>query len=72
MAPTVLEAAGIEEPTIVNGVLQSPYEGTSMQYSVSDAAAPERHETQYFEVFGNRGIYHNGWSAVTKQCARGR
>ena len=64
--PTVLEAAGIPEPTMVNGVLQSPYEGTSMLYSFNDAEAPERHETQYFEMFCNRGIYHKGWSAVTK------
>jgi arylsulfatase len=66
LAPTVLEAAGIPEPTIVNGVQQSPYEGTSMLYSFNDAKAPERHETQYFEMFCNRGIYHRGWSAVTK------
>ena len=66
LAPTVLEAAGIPEPTMVNGVLQSPYEGTSMLYSFNNAAAPERHETQYFEMFCNRGIYHKGWSAVTK------
>ena len=66
VAPTVLEAAGIPEPTMVNGVLQSPYEGTSMVYSFNDAEAPERHETQYFEMFCNRGIYHKGWSAVTK------
>ena len=66
LAPTVLEAAGLPQPTIVNGVLQSPYEGTSMLYSFNDAEAPERHETQYFEMFCNRGIYHKGWSAVTK------
>ena len=46
--------------------MQSPYEGTSMLYSFNDADAPERHETQYFEMFCNRGIYHKGWSAVTK------
>ncbi|MET0898460.1 MAG: arylsulfatase [Mycobacterium sp.] len=66
VAPTVLEAAGIPAPTLVNGVLQSPYEGTSMVYSFNDAEAPERHQTQYFEMFCNRGIYHKGWSAVTK------
>ena len=66
LAPTVLEAAGIPEPTMVNGVQQSPYEGTSMLYSFNDAKAAERHETQYFEMFCNRGIYHKGWSAVTK------
>ena len=66
LAPTVLEAAGLPEPTIVNGVQQSPYEGTSMLYSFNDAKAAERHETQYFEMFCNRGVYHKGWSAVTK------
>jgi arylsulfatase len=66
LAPTVLEAAGIPEPAMVNGVLQSPYEGTSMLYSFNDAKAPERHDLQYFEMFCNRGIYHKGWSAVTK------
>ena len=66
VAPTVLEVAGIPEPTIVNGVLQSPYEGTSMAYSFNDASAPELHEIQYFEMFGNRGIYYKGWSAITK------
>ncbi|WP_435738417.1 arylsulfatase [Cellulosimicrobium sp. PMB13] len=66
VAPTVLEAAGIPEPTMVNGVLQSPMEGTSMLYAFEDADSPERHDLQYFEMFGNRGIYHKGWSAVTK------
>ncbi len=66
IAPTVLEAAGIPEPTFVNGVQQSPIEGTSMLYTLDDATAPERHDVQYFEMFGNRGIYYKGWSAVTK------
>ena len=66
VAPTVLEVAGIPEPTFVNGVMQSPYEGTSMAYSFGDANAPEQHDVQYFEMFGNRGIYYKGWSAVTK------
>jgi arylsulfatase A-like enzyme len=66
VAPTVLEMAGIPEPTMVNGVLQSPYEGTSMVYSFNDANAAERHDVQYFEMFGNRGIYYKGWSAITK------
>ncbi|HEX5848939.1 MAG TPA: arylsulfatase [Rubrobacter sp.] len=65
-APTVLEAAGIPEPTMVNGIIQSPYEGTSMLYSFDAPEAPERHDLQYFEMFGNRGIYFKGWSAVTK------
>jgi arylsulfatase len=66
VAPTVLEAAGIPEPVMVNGVMQSPIEGTSMLYSFGEAGAAERHELQYFEMFGNRGIYFKGWSAVTK------
>jgi arylsulfatase A-like enzyme len=66
IAPTILEAAGLPEPTFVNGVMQSPMEGISMLYSFNDAKAPERHDLQYFEMFGNRGIYYKGWSAVTK------
>jgi arylsulfatase len=66
VAPTVLEATGIPEPISVNGVLQSPMEGTSMLYSFNEGGAAERHDLQYFEMFGNRGIYHRGWSAVTK------
>ena len=66
IAPTILEAAGLPEPTVVNGVLQSPMEGTSMLYTFRDGTADERHALQYFEMFGNRGIYHQGWSAVTK------
>jgi arylsulfatase A-like enzyme len=66
IAPTILEAAGLSEPTFVNGVMQSPMEGISMLYSFNDAKAPERHDLQYFEMFGNRGIYYKGWSAVTK------
>ena len=66
LAPTILEAAGLPEPTMVNGVQQSPMEGTSMLYTFKEAEAPERHDLQYFEMFGNRGIYHRGWSAVTK------
>ena len=66
VAPTVLEVAGLPHPTFVNGVQQKPIEGVSMAYSFDDAIAAERHETQYFEMFGNRGIYHKGWTAVTK------
>ncbi|HQY53015.1 MAG TPA: arylsulfatase [Ignavibacteria bacterium] len=65
-APTILEAAGIPEPISVDGVQQHPYEGVSMLYSFNDGSAPEQHETQYFEMFGNRGIYHKGWTAVTR------
>jgi arylsulfatase len=66
VAPTILEAAGLPEPVSVNGVQQRPIEGVSMLYSFDDASAAERHETQYFEMFGHRGIYHKGWTAVTK------
>ena len=66
VAPTILEAAGLPEPISVNGVQQQPMEGVSMLYSFNDAKAAERHETQYFEMFGNRGIYHKGWTAVTR------
>jgi len=66
VAPTILEAAGIPEPLTVNGVQQTPLEGVSMLYSFDDAEAADRHETQYFEMFGNRGIYHKGWTAVTR------
>ena len=66
IAPTVLEAAGIPAPTIVNGIQQAPYEGASMLYAFNDAKAAERRETQYFEMFCNRGIYHKGWTAVTR------
>ena len=66
VAPTILEAAGLPEPAFVNGVMQSPMEGTSMLYSFTDGEAAEQHDLQYFEMFGNRGIYHKGWSAVTK------
>jgi arylsulfatase len=68
VAPTILEAAGIPEPISVDGVQQTPMEGVSMLYSFDDANAAERHETQYFEMFGNRGIYHKGWTAVTKHA----
>ncbi len=66
IAPTVLEAAGIPQPTHVDGVEQRPIEGVSMLDTVGDAGAPENHHTQYFEIAGNRGIYHDGWTAVTR------
>lgn len=65
IGPTVLEAAGIPQPKTVNGLEQWPIEGVSFAYSFNDAKAAGRHETQYFEIFGNRGIYHNGWFAGT-------
>jgi arylsulfatase A-like enzyme len=66
LAPTVLEAARLPEPTFVHGVQQRPYEGVSMAYSFDDAEADDRHTTQYFELAVNRGIYHRGWTAVTR------
>jgi arylsulfatase A-like enzyme len=66
VAPTILELAGLPQPVFVNGVQQHPIEGVSMAYSFDDAKAAEQHETQYFEMFGNRGIYHKGWTAVTR------
>jgi arylsulfatase len=66
VAPTILEVAGLPQPLFVNGIQQHPIEGVSMAYAFNDAKAAERHETQYFEMFGNRGIYHNGWTAVTR------
>jgi arylsulfatase A-like enzyme len=66
VAPTILEAAALPQPTSVNGIEQMPIDGVSMVYAFDDAGAAERHETQYFEVFCNRGIYHEGWTAVTK------
>ncbi len=63
---TILDVAGIPEPTFVHGIQQAPLHGTSMAYAFDDAAAAERRETQYFEVACNRGIYHQGWTAVTR------
>ena len=65
IASSVLEVVGLPEPDTINGVTQKPFEGTSMRYSFDDEAAPDTHTTQYFEMMGNRGIYHNGWTAVT-------
>ena len=66
IAPTILELAGVPEPAFVNGVAQTPIQGVSLAYSFDDADASDRHQTQYFEVFCNRGIYHKGWTAVTR------
>jgi arylsulfatase len=65
VAPTILEAANLPEPKTVNGTPQTPIEGASMLYSFNDANAKERHTTQYFELFGNRAIYNDGWLART-------
>ncbi len=64
MVPTVLDALGIEPPAQIRGVTQSPIEGVSFAHTFHAASAPSRHHTQYFEMFGHRAIYHNGWRAV--------
>lgn len=63
IAPTILEAAGLKEPTSVNGVAQKPIEGVSIVYTFANAKAKDRRRTQYFEMQGYRGIYHDGWMA---------
>jgi arylsulfatase len=65
VAPTILEAAGLPEPKEVNGTPQVPMDGVSMVYTFDDARAKNRHVTQYFEMFGNRAMYHDGWFART-------
>jgi len=65
IAPTILEAAGLPEPKTVDGIQQTPIEGVSMLYSFNEAQAKDRHLTQYFEILGNRGVYHEGWLAGT-------
>jgi arylsulfatase A-like enzyme len=66
VAPTILDAAGIPAPAFVHGIQQMPLHGVSMRYFFDDPAAPERRETQYFEIMCNRGIYRKGWTAVTR------
>jgi arylsulfatase len=66
VAPTILEAAGLPEPTVVNGAKQYPMDGVSMMYAFNDPQAKDRRPTQYFEMFGNRAIYHEGWVAATR------
>ena len=63
--PTILEVAGINAPVTINGVAQKPLDGVSMAYTWDDPKARGRRTTQYFEMFGNRGIYHDGWFACT-------
>ena len=67
VVPTIFEAIGIPQPTMVNGIAQVPWDGTSMVYSFDKAAAdaPSTRKTQYFEILGNRAIYHDGWMAST-------
>ena len=69
IAPTIYEACGITQPSSVNGIEQMEVHGTSMAYTFDDADVADRHETQYFEMMGNRGVYHQGWMA---SCFHGR
>jgi len=65
VVPTILDVTGLQQPSVVNGVAQKPIEGVSMAYTFDDAKAPSARRTQYFEMMGNRGIYHDGWVACT-------
>ncbi|GBL21135.1 arylsulfatase [Acidimicrobiaceae bacterium] len=69
IAPTIYDVAGIKPPTHVNGIEQMPIHGTSMKYSFDNAEAPSTHTSQYFEILGNRALYHDGWIA---SCFHGR
>jgi arylsulfatase len=66
VGPTILELVGLPEPTSVNGTQQMPMHGTSFAYTLADAGAPERHTQQYFEIYGNRAMYKDGWWAAAK------
>jgi arylsulfatase len=70
IAPTILEAAGLSMPETVNGIAQRPMDGVSLAYSFADEDAPERHRTQYFEVFGSRALYQDGWFAAADHGRR--
>ena len=65
IAPTILDVTGLQQPSIVNGVAQRPIEGVTMAYTFDDAKAPSTRVTQYFEMFGQRAVYHDGWVACT-------
>ena len=65
IVPTLLEATGIKAPKMVNGIAQKPLEGVSLLYTFDQADAPSTHKTQYFEMMGDRAIYHDGWIAST-------
>ena len=74
IVPTILEATGIPAPVMVDGIAQKPIEGVSMAYTFdkANANAPSTHKTQYFEMIGDRGIYHDGWIASTQADPRRR
>jgi arylsulfatase A-like enzyme len=65
IVPTLLDVVGLPQPTSVNGVAQKPIEGVNMTYTFAAAEAPSTRKTQYFEMLGNQGIYHDGWTACT-------
>jgi arylsulfatase len=71
IVPTILEATGIPQPTMINGIAQQPLEGISMAYTwdKANAGVPSKHTTQYFEIMSNRAIYHDGWMASTTPIA---
>jgi arylsulfatase len=71
VTPTVLEVLGIEPPASIKGVTQSPMEGHSFAHTLNDGAAPSQHKTQYYEMLGNRAIYHDGWKAATYHGTQG-
>jgi hypothetical protein len=66
LAPTILEAVGLPEPTHVDGIEQEPMDGTGFAYAFDDQGAPERHTLQYFEMFGSRAMYRDGWWAASE------
>lgn len=66
IVPTILDCCGVPMPDVVNGVAQHPLSGISMRYCFDDGSSPTAKETQYYEMFGSRGIWHNGWKAVTE------
>jgi arylsulfatase len=72
IAPTILEAVGLQAPAMLDGVTQMPMEGVSMAYTFGDAKGSSRHTTQYFEIAANRGLYDDGWIASTTPLRRGR
>jgi len=72
IVPTILEATGVKAPEMVNGIKQKPIEGVSMAYTFDKANAmlPSKHDTQYFEMVGNRAIYHDGWIGFDHAACR--
>ena len=66
IGPTILEAVGVPQPKMVDGITQEPMDGTSFAYTFDDAAAPEQHTTQYFEMIGSRAMYQDGWWAASR------